>query len=231
MSLLPKAMIRNLLAEVHAVASDKSKDTEERVKAMNYLADCRYAEDFFDDFIKIVIDAEDDNEPRYTAAIDLAWIHNKIRLKSGADANSEAIEKVRTAFIKLMRDYMRGATDCLNLAMHIMGDFRNSDPKVSLDQRSIESIADDLRDKSNKETYRDHVIYWCRTRLTAQDHEYFEFTNATIEIAEDTENGIDIRKSAMLTLDPVRHKDVLLALKRDTNVEIKRLAIQMLNHA
>jgi len=221
--------------QAQSTAFDKSRDKDQRDSAMWYLANAPHDLVLYDGvvftaIIEVFIDKEEDASLRQTAASILAILHNRIRHDHhGSNYGIYAANRdLRPAFVKLMLDFAKGDERSWHIATLAMGENRFEDEDSPLYRRAITDIGNAIRDKSNREDARRQIITWSRERLATQDFEYIEFTNATIQIAEDSTEPSSVRVAAIRTLDPVKHRDYLWELRKDADSDVRRAAIEAL---
>lgn len=225
------------VGQAQAIAFDKSKDKDQRASAMWYLANAPHDLVLYDGVVftailEVFVDKEDDKSLRQTAASILAMLHNRIRRDHcGSQYGIYAANRdLRPAFIKLMLDFLEGDKHSWHIATLAMGDNRFEDEDSPLYREIMTDIGNAIRKKSNREDARCQIMTWSRERLATQDYQYIEFTNATIQIAEDITELSSVRVAAVRTLDPAKHRDHLWELRKDGDTDVRRAAIEAINH-
>jgi len=214
---LPRPMVGSLLRKTREFILDESENYDKRFWAIDNLVTSHYGhlygedygEDFVDCFVRIGANESDTGSVRSVALYGL-W---KFSEKSAI-----AAENLLSIFLKSDKHHKFDSLGGMDRFVF----------RFPLDSYMPE-IVSAIRDKTLPARDRERIMRAVSDSVPRPSQAYNGLTNATIAIAEDATEDYWTRICAMRTLHPVKHKDVLWALKSDTNEKVRMEAIDILN--
>ena len=209
LQVLPRPLVGGVLRKMREFVLDESEDYDKRFWAIDGLYSTAYGEDFVDCFVRLGANENDTAQVRSAALYALWHLSPK---------NATAAENLLSFFLKPDKHGKFGSLGGMDRFVF----------PFPLDSY-MHQIASSIRDKTLPARDRQRIMKAVSDSVPRPSQAYNGLTNATIAIAEDTTEDYWTRICAMRTLDPVKHKDFLWALKSDGNEKVRMEAIEILN--
>lgn len=209
--LSPRHKVRDLLDEIKEFILDKGNDDYQRYLVIEDVSSKPYAEEFLDAFASIACDKEEPQDALKAALRALYELSGQYE---------KAADGLMAAFLKEDSRRQIGHMNTENgvLANIPLGNY-------------MQDIFTAVRNKSMDSWDRKRIVEGVSRSLSRQSQSYLEFSTATIEVSADITEENFLRVSSMHSLDPMRHREFLWALRNDGDEWVRSEAIKILNQA